>query len=61
MALGRLRGLVTRLEQSALVQRTADGSALAERRAMALEDEAIALRWAITELDAREDRSKPMR
>ena len=50
LALGRLSGLAARLERSALIQRTADGSALAERRAIALEDEAKALRWAISEL-----------
>ena len=50
VALGRLGGLAARLERSALIQRTADPSALAERRAIALEDEANALRWAIAEL-----------
>lgn len=49
-ALGRLNGLAARLERSALIQRTADGSALAERRAITLEQEANALRWAIAEL-----------
>ena len=52
-ALGRLSGLAARLERSALIQRTADGSALAERRAIALEEEANALRWAIGELRPR--------
>ena len=50
LALGRLDGLAARLERSALIQRTADGSTLAERRAIALEEEANALRWAIAEL-----------
>ncbi len=50
LALGRLSGLAARLERSALIQRTADGSALAEHRAIALEREADALRWAIAEL-----------